>query len=86
MIHAMDIFSFFKSNESMDMCYDPTKLNIKESTIIHDDTASGRAKVMKLMYPDPTDLKLSNVPTLLGRSVQLNAFVDADLADRNNHF
>ena len=32
------------------------------------------------MYPDATDLKPSNAPTPLGRSVQLNVFVDANLA------
>ena len=80
MIQAMHIFSFLKNNQSMDLCYDPTKLNIKESTIIQSETAAGRANIMKSMYPDASALHPSNAPKPLGQSVQLNAFVDADLA------
>ena len=64
----------------MDLCYDSTKLNVKKSTIIRNETAADHAATMKCMYPDAEDLLPSNVPTPLGRSVQLNSFVDADLA------
>ena len=80
MVQAMHIFSFLKNSQSMDLCYDPTKLNVKESTIIPDETAAGRAATMKSMYPDAEDLLPSNAPPPLGRSVQINSFVDADLA------
>ena len=76
----MHVFSSLKNNQSMDLCYDPTKLNIKEATIIHGETAAGRATIMKLMYPDARDLKPSNAPTPLGCSVKLNAFVNENLA------
>ena len=65
MIQAMHIFSFLKTTQSMDLCYDPTKLNIKEATIIHDETAAGRASVMKAMYPDATDLLPPNAPKIV---------------------
>ena len=64
----------------MDLCYDPSKLNIKESSITHDETATRRATIMKSMYLDATNLLPSNAPEPLGCSIQLNAFVDASLS------
>ena len=53
---------------------------------IYGATASGCAKVMKVMYHDTKDLKPSNTPTPLGRSVQFNTFVDTDLAGKLTTF
>ena len=44
------------------------------------ERAGHRAKVMRSMYPDAIDLIPANMPTPRGRSIQINAFVDADLA------
>ena len=80
LIQVLHIFSFLKSNECMDLCYDPTKLNIKEPTVLPQERAQSRANVMKLLYPDAIDLMPPNMPKPRGRSIQLNAFVDADHA------
>ena len=74
------MFSFLKSNESMDICYDPTRLEIIEPTILPQERAQHRATIMKSMYPDAVDLIPPNMPPPRGKPVQINAFVDADLA------
>ena len=80
MIQVLHIFSFLKSNECMDLTYDATKLVINENTILPHETASYKAKTMKTLYPDAIDYIPPNMPTPLGKSIQINAFVDSDLA------
>lgn len=55
-IQTMYIFSFLKSNKSMNLYYNPTKLNIKKATLIHDKIATGRAGIMKSIYSDASEV------------------------------
>ena len=77
---VLHIFSFLQSNNCPELIYDPTKLNILEPTILPQERAASRAKVMRTMYPDAVDFIPPNMPRPLGKSVQINAFVDADHA------
>ena len=64
----------------MDLCYDPTRLVITEPTILPQERAAYRAQMMRSMYPDVVEDIPSTIPGPLGKEVQINAFVDADLA------
>ena len=75
----MHICLYIKSDGCIDLCYDPTKSNIWEATILQQETALGQSKVMKTMYPDARDLKSGNYPRFLGRSMQLYTFVGVPL-------
>ena len=77
---VLHIFAFLNSNECPELCFDPTKLNITEPTILPQERAEAKAKVMRSMYPDAIDFLPPNMPPALGKSVQINAFVDADHA------
>ena len=46
LIHVLHIFSYLKSNEYMDICYDPTKLEINEPTTLPQERAQHRARVV----------------------------------------
>ena len=78
LIQVLHMFSYLKSHQSMDLCYDPTKLTINESSTNQQDRACHRASVMKTMYADATEDIPRDMPTPLGKSIQINAFVDAD--------
>ena len=39
LMQVLHIFSFLKSNECMDICYDPTKLEINEPTTVPQERA-----------------------------------------------
>ena len=80
LVQLLHVFSFLKSNECMDLCYDPTRLVITEPTILPQERAAFRATIMRSMYPDAVEDIPPNMPVPLGRAVQINAFVDADLA------
>ena len=80
LIQVLHIFSYLKSNECMDICYDPTKLEIDEPITLPQDRDQHRANEMRKMYPDAIDLKLANMPPPRGKIVQINTFVNADLA------
>ena len=80
LIQVLHIFSFLKSNECMDLCYDPTRLIITEPTILPQERAAYRATIMRTMYPDAIEDIPRNMPASLGKKVQINAFVDADNA------
>ena len=64
----------------MDICYDPTKLNIIEPTTLPQERAAHRAKIMRPMYPYAIGDLPTSCPIPLGKSVQRDAFVDADHA------
>ena len=76
----LHIFAYIKCNECPELCYDPTKLDIHEPTILPQERAQYKANVMKMMYPEAIDYIPPNMPPPLGKSVQINAFVDADHA------
>ena len=80
LVQVLHIFSFLKFNQCMDICYDPTKINIIEPTTLPQERATHRAKIMPTMYPDAIEDLPPSYPVLLGKSVQINAFVDTDLA------
>ena len=65
----------------MDICYDTTKLNSTELTTLPQERAAHHAKIMRTMYPDAVENLPPSCPVPLGKSVQINAFVDADLVD-----
>jgi len=77
---VLHIFSFLNSNQCAELIYDPTKLQIKEPTILSQERAASKATIMRTMYPDAVDFIPPNMPRPLGKSVQINAFVDADHA------
>ena len=52
---ALHMVSYLKNNECMELCYDPTKINIQEHTILPSERAQAKANVMRLMYPDAID-------------------------------
>ena len=67
-------------NQGMNLVYDPTKINVNENTILSHLRAENKAKELQALYPDAVDYIPANAPEPLGQSVQINAFVDADLA------
>ena len=62
----------------MDLCCDPTKLNIQEPTILPQERAQARKQIIHALYPDRVDLTPPNIPRSCDKSVQINAFIDAD--------
>ena len=81
LVQVLHIFSFLNCNQCMDICYDSTKLNITEPTTLPQERAAHHAKIMRTMYPDAVENLPPSCPVPLGKSVQINAFVDADLVD-----
>ena len=81
LIQVLHVFSFLKSNKCMDLFYDPTKLEINDPTILPQEKASHKAKLMHYMCPDAIDLKPTSIPKPRGKSIQINSFVDSDLAE-----
>ena len=77
MIH---LFQYLHCNQGMDLIYDPTKIHIREGTIVEHLRADYKARELRELYPDAVDYMPPNMPEPLGMSVQINAFVDADLA------
>ena len=63
----------------MDICYDPTKLNVTEPTTLPQERTAHRAKIMSTMYSGTIEDLPLDCPVPLGKSVQINAFVDTDL-------
>ena len=63
----------------MDICYDPTKINIIEQTTLPQEKAKHHATGMRTIYPDVIDLKPANMPPPRVKIVQFNDFVDANL-------
>ena len=59
----------------MDICYDSTK-----PTTLLQERAAHRAKIMRTMYPDAIEDLPPSCHVPLGKSVKVNAFVDAYLA------
>jgi len=82
LVQVLHIFSFLKCNQCMDICYDPTKLNTTEPTTLPQERAAHRAKIMSTMYLDVIEDLPPDYPVYFGKSVQINAFVDADLAGK----
>ena len=76
----LHIFYFLHSHNCMDLIYDPTKIQVVQTTILPYERAEFKSKLMKDLYPDAIDYLPPNAPPSLGESVQINAFVDADLA------
>ena len=76
----LHMFHYLNCNQGLDLVYDSTKINICESTILLQQRADHKAKELQALYPDAVDYIPPNMPEALGKSVQINAFVDADLA------
>jgi len=77
---ALHVCSYIKSNDGLDICFDPTKITIIENNVLPHETAEIKSKSLRELYPDARDNIPPNMPEPLGNSVQLNAFVDADHA------
>ena len=80
----LHMFQYLFCNQGLDLIYDSTKINVRESTVLPHQRADHKAKELKVMYPDAVDYIPCNMPEALGKSVQINAFVDADLAGEAN--
>ena len=80
LVQVLHIFSFLKCNQCMDICYDPTKLNITEPTTLPQEGIAHGARIMCTMYPDAIEDLPPSCPVSSGKSVQINAFIDEDLA------
>lgn len=80
LIQMLHMFQYLHCNQGMDLIYDPTKINVNENTILPHLQATHKAQELKALYPDAIDFVPTNAPEPLGQSVQINAFVDADLA------
>ncbi len=76
----LHMFQYLHCNQGMDLIYDPTKINVNENTILPHLQATHKAQELKVLYPDAIDFVPTNAPETLGQSVQINPFVDADLA------
>ena len=76
----LHLFQYLHCNQGMDLTYDSTKIRIQEGSILPHQRAHFKAKELRALYPDAIDYLPPNMPEALGRSVQINAFVDADLA------
>ena len=46
----------------MDLTYDPTNINVKESTSLPQDRAQHKAQHMRTLYPDAADHIPPNMP------------------------
>ena len=79
LIQFLHTFSYLKINQCIDFTYDPTKINVNESTFLPQDRAQHKAQNMKILYPDATDHIPPNMPWSLGKILQVNAFVAVDL-------
>ena len=71
-IQVFHTFSYLKSNECLDICYDHTKLEINEPTTLPQERAQHRDNEMRKMYPDAIDLKSANIPPPHGKRFQIN--------------
>lgn len=76
----LHMFQYLHCHQGMDLVFDPTMINVKESTILQHQRAEYKAKELRNLYPDAIDYCPLNAPKPLGQGVQINAFVDADLA------
>ena len=46
LIQVLHMFSYLKTHQSMDLCYDPTKIKVNETTTNQQDRACNQASVM----------------------------------------
>ena len=79
LIQMIHLFQYLHCNQGMDLIYDPTRIHVRESSILPHQRASYKAKDLCALYPDAIDFTPPNMPMPLGMAVQINAFVDADL-------
>ena len=80
LMQMLHMFQYLHCNQGMDLIYDPTKINVCESTIFTHKRAGYKAKELRALYPDAIDYVPPNMPEPLCHEVQINAFVDVDLA------
>ena len=73
---SLYMFSFLKTNEFINLYYNPTKLNIKETITLTRQRVTNREKLVITMCPDIEELIQINIPFHLGRSIRINYFVD----------
>ncbi len=76
----LHMFQYLHCHQGMDLVFDPTLINVRESLILPHQRASYKAAELKKLYPDAVDYHPVHAPKPLGKGVQVNAFVDADLA------
>lgn len=79
-IQVLHMFSYLKSNKYMNLCFYPAKLNVIKETILLQDQVTYKAQSMNTLYSDAIDHIPINMLKPLGGSIQINAFVAADLA------
>ena len=74
------MFQCLHCNQGLVLIYDSTKINAHESTILPHQRADYNTKELRVIYPDTIDYIPDNMLEPLGKSVQINAFVEADSA------
>ena len=58
----------------MDLTYDPTKINVKESTSVSQYRDHHETQNMRTLYPDVIDHIPPNMSPPIDKSVQVNVF------------
>ena len=79
LIQALHIFKYLDIHKENMLNFDPTYLNLPEPVDPNDNTKY-KIEAMKSFYPDAREPTPDNAPPPRGKSVQINAFVDADHA------
>jgi hypothetical protein len=79
---ALHIFHYLDHHNRSKIALNPTHIDWQDDTNSNDcrNTSKERQKVMKELYPDAVEDIPPNMPTPLGRAIQINAFFDADHA------
>jgi len=77
---AFHIFNYLEHHNRSGIVLDPEKFRLDLTGENPSDSTIERAKTMRDLYPDAEEDIPPNAPTPLGRSVQINLFVDADHA------
>ena len=77
---VLNIFYYLKHHNRSWLVLDPTPIDIQWNPRKGEASPQERAKAMKLIYPDSIDELPPDMPQPLGKSININAFVDADHA------
>ena len=79
LIQALHVFKYLDTHKENMINFDPTYLDIPEPANPQENP-SAKIEAMKSFYPDAEEVVPDNAPAPHGRSIQINAFVDADHA------
>jgi len=81
LVQAISIFEYLSKYDNYWMVMDPSDYNIDWMPIKDEPSPEETARIMQQMHPDAIEEEPHNKPSIpLGKSVNINAFVDADHA------